>query len=85
MENLVLVINTSYSTKMTVIPYTDERIAIRDLVERYNKSLQEHVPYDVYNTFITDDQKYAQIAIGFETIEFSIQEVYNEAEKAKGD
>lgn len=85
MDKLVLVINTSYSTKMTIIPFSDEMAAKRKLVERYDKCLKEHTPYDVYNTFIADDQKYAQIAIGFETIEFSIQEVYNESNEVKGD
>lgn len=75
MNEAVIIITKSFTTDFKLLFFPNLSVAKSELKQMYLKEIKEIPIFDYNNTFISDDEKYAQVAFGLEHIEFRVGEV----------
>lgn len=67
----VLVVTNTINTKIDLIAFQTIEDALSEMKKRYLEKIN-NIKYDTNNTYLDEDEKYAQVVDGLEQTEFRI-------------
>lgn len=67
----VLVVTNSINSKIDLIAFQTIEDALREMKKRYLEKIS-NIKYDTNNTYLDEEEKYAQVVDGLEQTEFRI-------------
>lgn len=71
----VLAVTNSINTKIDLIAFQTIEDALSEMKKRYLEKIN-NIKYDTNNTYLDEDEKYAQVVDGLEQTEFRIGSIW---------